>query len=160
MAANTPTPQPTVQVPSGTIVCFPQAKTLTGTITSTGNDVIGTGTKFLTEVKYKNNPGLLYRFLFNIETGEIREILSVNSDTHLVLKNAFAADVSGQNVTVCDNYALKSISIIPLGADVEMFTPESASTVLAENIEVQVKDWNGILPIGLNCVSDTQVVTD
>ena len=158
MSASIPTPQPNVILATG-IRSFPEALAKTGTITTTGANVVGTGTLFLTEIKFPNNPGLLYKYLFNSATGEIREILSVNSNTHMVLKNAFAIDVSGQALKVVNNYYLQSLSISPLGAGVLMYTPESASTVLDADTTINLEDDRGILPIGLNCVSNVQVTT-
>jgi hypothetical protein len=159
MAASIPTPLPNI-ISASTIRSFPESISKTGTWTSTGNNVIGTGTKFLTELLLNNNPGLLFKYLFNTATGEIREIYSVNSDTHLVLKNGFAINVSGQALFVVNHYALHSISIMPLGAGVIMYTPESAGTTLSNGVPVNIENDYGILPIGLNCVSSVQVVTN
>jgi len=153
-------PYPQIRViSSGTILSLPESIQLTGTISSSGVEVTGTGTAFLTEIRNPNNPGVLkYKFLFKATTGEIREILSVNSDTHLVLKNAFAAGLSGADVWVVNHYFLKSVSIMPLDDGVIVYTPESTGATVAANIAINIKDsWGIPNPIGLNCVADVEV---
>lgn len=67
-------------------------QTLTGTITSSGTAVTGSGTLFLTE---------LYVGAFIAGTAnEYREVLSISGDTSLTLVSAFSVDIaSAQNMT-------------------------------------------------------------
>jgi hypothetical protein len=155
------TPLPRIRlISAGTILSLPESVQLTGTISSSGTTVTGTGTLFLTEIRNPNNPGVLqYQYLFKDTTGEIMEILSVNSDTHLELKTAFAAPLAGDDVWVVNNYFLKSISIMPLGAGVRAYTPGSTAQAVAQDVGINIKEPFGIPnPIGLNCVADTEIV--
>jgi hypothetical protein len=157
----TPSPQPSI-ITAGSIVSFPEAIQLTGTITSTGLEVIGIGTLFLTEIANPNlTSWLYYKYLFNSATGEIMEIEGVRSDTHLKLKAAFASDVSGADLWVVNNYFLSDISISPLGAGVVMYTVDSEGTTLDADTTVSINDKWGTLPVGLDCTAaGAQVITN
>jgi hypothetical protein len=76
-------------------------QTITGTITSVGRYVTGTGTLFLSEIGGDagvghptiDNKG----YIFN-GTTEVREIQEIIDDTHLVLCEAFTVDLAGAAV--------------------------------------------------------------
>lgn len=60
----------------------------TGTITSTGTAVAGSGTSFTTQLI----PGMFIR-----SDGQVRKVQSITNDTALVVTSAFSPDVSGQS---------------------------------------------------------------
>lgn len=93
----------TVSFPTkGTI---PIAKTNTGTLSTTGINVRGVGTLFLSEFK----PG---DWLYNSSAATIqsvRKIRSITSDTVMQLEQAFGVDVSGIAVLKCEPQTFKAI---------------------------------------------------
>lgn len=96
------------------IASFPAAELKTGTVSSTGVVVSGTSTLFLSELCYPNMDVTKsqYPFLFNPSTGEIREIVSIQSDTNLTIKNAFGTALSGDDLYVISDLSLyKTISV-------------------------------------------------
>lgn len=72
-------------VPAGTLGTYPAAATKTGTFTSAGVIVTGTGTKFLKEVRKGD---IIY------SGSGIRKVVAVHSDTRLDVNKAFAADIT------------------------------------------------------------------
>ena len=78
---------------------------LTGTFTTVGTIVTGAGTAFLTEIRNTNikNPALKYNYLYDSNQGVVREILSVNSDTSMTLREAFPANSAAVQVRCPDN---------------------------------------------------------
>jgi hypothetical protein len=70
---------------------IPTATTVTGTLSSSGTRVTGTGTKFLTEFREGD-------YLFNSTAAtnpSVKEVVHILSDTVMVIASAFPADVSG-----------------------------------------------------------------
>jgi hypothetical protein len=70
---------------------IPTATAVTGTLSSSGTRVTGTGTKFLSEFREGD-------YLFNSTAATnpaVREVLHILSDTVMVISSAFPADVSG-----------------------------------------------------------------
>ncbi len=75
-------------------------QTLTGTVVSSGVFVVGTGTLFLTEiggdqgVGFPSTSSYIDSWLFN-GTNEVRRIVGVVDNTHLVLEAAFTVNLAG-----------------------------------------------------------------
>jgi hypothetical protein len=79
---------PSLATGKGTI---PTASTVTGTLSSTGTRVTGTGTLFLSEFRQGD-------YLFNSTAATnpaVREVIHILSDTVMVISSAFPADVVG-----------------------------------------------------------------
>jgi hypothetical protein len=68
---------------------FVSDSTGTGTISSSGTAVTGTGTSFTTELAAKN-------VIYEATLKEYREVLSVTDDTHCTLVSGFSSNVSGK----------------------------------------------------------------
>ncbi len=82
---------------------------LTGTLTSRGKTIDGTGTAFKTEL----SPG---DYLLNPTTDDIQKIARIESDTLLFLEAAMTTPLAG---TTCDrikNNNMKSIQVVFTGA--------------------------------------------
>ncbi len=96
--------------------CPVKSSTLTGTIVSTnttdGRFVVGTGTLFTTELP-KLSGG--YGYIFNASTSEVRRILDVADDTHLVVDKAFASNLS-QNMVWCPPDGFSKLTLTNIGS--------------------------------------------
>lgn len=66
---------------------IPYSAATTGTVTSTGVNVVGTGTLFIAECP----PG---SWFVDLAANEVRKVKSVISDTRLVLEEAFTVDLA------------------------------------------------------------------
>jgi hypothetical protein len=92
---------------------IPIAKVLTGTISSTGANVRGTGTRFTTEL-------FIDDYLYDADAA-VRRITKIIDDELLVLESAFPADVSGITVRRCTPQTFKKIQVWSSGAAVAEF---------------------------------------
>ena len=114
--------------------CVPAATTLTGTVTSVGTLVTGTNTLFTTEILDQEvlyHP-LKYKFLYDSNQTAVREIAYVLSDTSLILKEAFAGDMSSQTLKCPDpmiEYSDVSVLAIAAGAVLDGVVLASGSVV-------------------------------
>lgn len=139
---------------SNEITAFPTPLQLTGTVSSSGTVVTGTGTDFLTEGCYPNLDisKIRYPYIFNPSSGEIREITAIPNATTLMIKNAFSVALSGDDFYVIDDTELyKTISvngqsgtnkICTVGAD-----PVTMDNNVIENFGTE-DGWQ--LPIGID----------
>jgi hypothetical protein len=82
---------------------IPLAHTNTGTISSTGVEVRGTGTAFETELRIDD-------YLYDNDNS-VRRIIKIESDTKLVLNAAFPANVTGIAVLSCARQEFKVIQV-------------------------------------------------
>lgn len=73
---------------------LPLARALTGTFSSAGTVVIGTGTLFTTEIVEGD-------WLFSTTTNELRRVEGVSTDTTLRLEQAFSVDQTTQATKTC-----------------------------------------------------------
>lgn len=80
---------------------IPIARIMTGTISSTGVSVRGTGTLFESQVKIGD-------YLYDADAS-VRKIKSIETDTLLTLEAAFPADVVGITVRKCEPQTFKVI---------------------------------------------------
>lgn len=153
--------QPNTTLVTG-VVTFPTADTLTGTVSSSGTVVTGTGTLFLTEMFYPGNYLLQrYKYLVKPSTGEIMEIERIVSDTVLHLKTAFAVALSGAAVQAIEEVkGFKSISISPIAAGVKIFYPNKTSVTLDASTIVNLDNNDNIIkPVGLDGTTGNAQVT-
>jgi hypothetical protein len=131
--------------------CFPAPVTLTGTISSSGVDVTGTGTLFLSEIALPQQDGKLlnYKYIYDESSGEIREIDYVISDTALRLKVSFSSDLSGADLT-CPDYrsAYRELTIVSaFGVAVGCVNQPIANIV--PNIPFRYRWMGGLKPISV-----------
>lgn len=150
MSITTLTPNTTLVTGVST---FPTADTLTGTVSSSGVTVTGTGTLFLTEFYYSGAyVTQKYKYLVKPSTGEIMEIERIVSDTVMYLKTAFAVALSGAAVkAIEETHGLKSISISPIAAGVKVYYPNSAAVTLDADTIVNIDNAPNIInPVGVD----------
>lgn len=74
---------------------LPKGRTLSGTWSSVGNIVTGTGTKFTTELA-----GGKY-WLYSTTDNELRPFHQINGDDNIYLETPFTNDQTGQAMIVC-----------------------------------------------------------
>jgi len=67
-------------------ITVPATATKTGTLKTTGTDVIGTGTKFVSEYRIGD-------YLPKLSTNELQKIVAIANDTNMYLEAAFAVDL-------------------------------------------------------------------
>jgi hypothetical protein len=82
---------------------FPNATSITGTLTSANTRVIGTGTSFKSEIKAGD-------FLVN-SSNVARKVHDVVSDTELTLELEFAADLNGATCVRVENQVLRHLKV-------------------------------------------------
>jgi len=84
---------------------IPVARTLTGTISSASSNgyyvVLGVGTSFLSEVQVDD-------FIYDGDVS-LRKVISVISDTQLILEHSFPSDLSGVALKVCKPQIFKKV---------------------------------------------------
>lgn len=74
---------------------LPKGRTLTGTYSSAGKIVTGTGTLFTTELQGMKG------YLYSTTDNELRSFFQINGDTNLYLEQAFTNDQTAQAMIVC-----------------------------------------------------------
>lgn len=74
---------------------LPQGRTLTGTFSSVGTVVTGTGTLFETEL------GGIQGWLYSTADNELRRFTKINGNTNLILDEAFTYNQVNQPMVVC-----------------------------------------------------------
>lgn len=74
---------------------LPVGRTLTGTFSSVGRIVTGTGTLFTTELAGKKG------WLYSTTDNELRPFFQINGDTNLQLETAFTNNQNDEDVIVC-----------------------------------------------------------
>jgi hypothetical protein len=74
---------------------LPKGRTLTGTFSSVGTIVTGTGTLFTTELAGARG------WLYSTTDNELRPFFQINGNTNLVLETAFTNNQTSQAVIVC-----------------------------------------------------------
>lgn len=74
---------------------LPTGRTLTGTFSSVGKIVTGTGTLFTTEIAGARG------WLYSTTDNELRPFFQINGNTNLVLETAFSSNQTDQAVIVC-----------------------------------------------------------
>jgi hypothetical protein len=84
---------------------------LTGTLTSTGKKVTGTGTAFRTDLCEGD-------YILNPTTDQIALVHRIESDTILFLESAFTADLSGATCKRIKSKHLKSMKVVFVGTGV------------------------------------------
>lgn len=105
---------------SGAVDTAPDRKTaLTGTLTSSGKFVTGTGTLFLSEIGGDGGVGQSAKdfnaWLFN-GTNEVRRITAIANDTHLTIEEGFTVDLAGASAYVILVTGAVMVSILAVGA--------------------------------------------
>lgn len=140
---------------SNEIKSFPQMVTLTGTVSSSGTTVTGTGTDFydlyaVEDAENNGNEVLKYKYLIDPAVGEIREIAKILNATKLLIKTAFTNPLSG-TLTVIDNYGIKEAIVTPVSAGVVMYEPETAGMTIITTVPISMKSYININPFALNC---------
>lgn len=212
-------------------LCLPAAVTLTGTVSSVGTLLTGTGTKFLTELfvdptvevefpfttnsqgswnASTNTPALVgsvgtegylytvsvagttnvdgnfswavgdkiafyqgrwrkasiynrnivpyYRYIYSAVLTEIMEIAEVRSDTTLILKTAFTANLSSETLRVPGrNPVYKSISLSTADTDALIGTIGNEAAALPDDVTTNYDQEGGLEPICID--GDINVVT-
>jgi len=89
-------------------VTVPATATKTGTITTKGKNVVGTGTKFNSEIKKGDWIADL------VTNNELRIVTDVRDNLFLTIDSAFSADIGGATLTVVRSRA-KQISLANAG---------------------------------------------
>lgn len=74
---------------------LPEGRTLTGTFSSVGTIVTGTGTLFETEL------GGVRGWLYSTTDNELRTFFQINGNLNLVLEEAFTSNQTNEPVIVC-----------------------------------------------------------
>jgi hypothetical protein len=74
---------------------LPKGRTLTGTFSSVGTIVTGTGTLFTTELAGMQG------WLYSTTDNEVRMFTQINGDTNLILDKSFTNNQTDQAVIVC-----------------------------------------------------------
>lgn len=149
------------QIDGGTFQVFPAQVVLTGTITSSGTTITGTGTAFLSE--FLTPSGYLkYPYLWDESFGELRSIQSVVSDTKLYLNLAFTIGFSNSaiNAIPVSNYKWAKIqSIAPYGDAVFLNLVDKATVFdplfVQGTIPVIIKNKRGIEPFSVQAPGST-----
>jgi hypothetical protein len=140
---------------------IPSSVTLSGTYSSNGKLVTGTGIDFIEEMLIGGAGGdLKYKYLVSEDRGQIIEIESVLSTTTLLLKQAFDSDVASQNIVV-NNPAdgMTSCGIYPLDRDVTVGNVNESPVLVKENIGISYSNSNGLTPIVINGLANLVQVT-
>ena len=75
---------------------LPEGRTLTGTFSSVGRVVTGTGTLFETELAGKKG------WLYSTTDNEVRSFSQINGDTNLYLDEAFTSDQTAEDMIVVE----------------------------------------------------------
>lgn len=82
----------------------PAPTTLTGTVTSAGKTLTGSGTLFTTELSSG-------AWVWNAAQHQVRRVLTVNSDTELILDSSFSAELSAAALNVVTAEDAKAMHI-------------------------------------------------
>lgn len=126
---------------------LPAPVTLTGTITSSGLAITGTGTLFLTELCFLEQTNLKVKYLWDSTNTEMREIATVVDDTHLTLKVAFSNVISGQALKVPDPaIQYREISLAPAGAGCKVCTANKATVTMNPDVMMEFGNDGGLQP--------------
>jgi hypothetical protein len=131
---------------------FPASSTKTGTITSTGTDVRGTGTLFLTEVRKGD-----YIWCQN----QIRKVTVIYNNTRLTVNAAFAPDVAAQalkTVRQVPNIKLSISNVDSVTAYLGTLTADAQ--ILEPGQSVNYTSDNGMGPIAYNPNGGTLNITN
>lgn len=104
---------------------IPFAITKTGTVSSTGTVVTGTGTLFTTELVQGD-------YLYNAATNEVRKISGIQSNTILRIESAFTSGLSAVSVQVSRSQFV-SIAITATGAGTKDGAAISSGQLLSFN---------------------------
>jgi len=94
---------------SVTKTTVPAYATKTGTMVTSGKNVIGTGTLFVSEVR----PGDWLVDINNFD--ELRKVVSITSNTHMIIDSPFAGDILAANPVRTVRSRAKMISLSNTG---------------------------------------------
>lgn len=103
----------------------PQSDAKTGTFTTSGKVVTGSGTSFLTEVKIGD-------WLVNLAGDEVAEVIKVNSDTQLEIKFKFSSDVAAATAVRIVDSRIAKVMYMELSNDGGVDTTIDGETFLAD----------------------------
>lgn len=145
---------------ASTSICIPREVQLTGTVSSSGVIVTGTGTLFTTQILQTGTTMLRNKYLFSPANGQVIEIIKVLSNTSLMLAAPFTTPLSGENVYVPDiSYNMYSVSLNPLGAGVTVANVNEAASELDISAPVGYDNENGVTPIAVNATASDCEIT-
>lgn len=131
------------------IEIIPTAKVYTGTYTTVGVLVTGVGTKFVTEFLNGVNDGYLY----SSGKSQYRKIVTVISDTLLIIDVAFATDVVASESVKVSRPQFESLTANITGAsDGGIYTTYSGQDVLktGQAYEFQSSPYVKLMPYVFN----------
>lgn len=138
-----------IQITASNVQTFPGIVELTGTVASSGTTVTGTGTLFLSEL-LDDSGFILYPYIWNSTSNEIRKIIGVYSDTSFVIENAFGTDLAGElvNVIPVSDYVYAKIQTVsPTGTTNDLWqTGESTAVAVDGTNPVELINGRGIEP--------------
>jgi len=126
---------------------LPKGRTLTGTFSSVGTIVTGTGTLFTTELAGMKG------WLYSTTDNELRMFTQINGDTNLVLDKPFTNNQTNQAVIVCT----------PLYMSIAAYSSHSSAPANLNNKEFSAgttKSYNndaGIIPITYDAASGSNM---
>lgn len=150
-------------VVEGAAQVIPSSVTLTGTYSSSGTLVTGTGTDFVSEMLINGAGGALkYKYLFSETQCQLIEIVAILSPTTLQIKQAFDSDVSGDDLIV-DNPAdgMTSFKLNPIGGEVGVANINQSKVAIDKTTHIEYKNSNGLTPIAIDGTSNIgQVVIE
>ncbi len=150
-------------ISSGTVEAFPPGLTKTGTVSSSGVIVTGTGTDFFTDIFNTGGSvrsGFKYKWLYSAVNGETREIVNVTAADKLIIKSAFSSALSSENfMLISDAISYDKISINPKDAGPKLATAGGISYLMDENVTKNI-DNQYDFPIVINAVgADVEVLS-
>jgi hypothetical protein len=131
---------------------IPAAVQISGTITSSGNRVVGTSTKFTTEL-FKGD------YIYNTTaatTSAVRKVLHILDDTHLILESGFPSDVSGIN-TYRTRGKYAGVSIQNSGAAAGKIN--EGDITIGASININASDGFSVDPISYDATGTTLIIT-
>jgi hypothetical protein len=121
----------------------------------TGGDIEGTSNT------QPNKAGVLkYKWLYNPDTGEIRQIMGILNDTMLQIESAFAVAMGLTDFYVFDHYAPKEVRINCVSG-VQIYWPgQTVASVIADNTVIERKNIRGIDPLTVIAGDGTVDIVD
>jgi hypothetical protein len=147
-------------VESGNVACLPSSVLLTGTVSSSGLLVTGTGTDFVTDLLYGGAGGMQkYKYLYTSVEGQVIEIVQVLSPTTLLLKVEPENDLSAEDFKVASiSEGYNYVSLKALGSGVGIANINEAPSDIDDTSPVVYSNSNGLDPIVVNATgSDCQI---
>jgi hypothetical protein len=131
------------------------------TISSSGVEITGVGTLFLSELTVAEGAHQAYGYIYDALQDEIRQIDKVESDTRLILKTAFSAALTGIALVCPDHkFAYRKVDFLCVaGGTAYMSGVDQVRVAMIAAIYVYNRNDGGLEPIAVNGTGTSVQVT-